>query len=64
VCTPSLTRFSISHSSIFSDYNTFLEAVRAAQADDDGRALELLDKSEEAIDDVVSILNPLAPVVF
>lgn len=56
VCTPRITPHSSPpHTSgISSDYNSFLEAVKAAKAHEDERALELLAKSEEAIEEVVS----------
>ena len=52
---------SISRTQGCSDYRTFLEAVKAAQAHEDERAIELLAKSEEAIEEVVSILEERSP---
>jgi hypothetical protein len=48
-------------SGICSDYNIFLEAVKAAKAREDERALGLLAKSEEAIEEVVSIFKNILP---
>lgn len=48
---------------IRSDYDIFLEAVKAAQAKEDERAFELLAKSEEAIEEVVSRGDETRPYV-
>lgn len=48
---------------IRSDYDIFLEAVRATQAQEDERAFELLAKSEEAIEEVVSRGDETRPYV-
>lgn len=47
---------------ISSDYETFLEAVKAAKAYEDDRAIGLLDKSEQAIEEVVSIFDEPCPI--
>lgn len=44
---------------VSSDYKSVSEAVIAAKAYEDGRAFELLDKSEEAIEEVVSLFDEL-----
>jgi hypothetical protein len=59
VCTPYITPYGFPFHTygISSDYETFLEAVKAAKANEDERALGLLDKSEQAIEEVVSIFG-------
>jgi len=47
---------------IYSDYDTFLEAVKAASANEDERAIELLEKSEQGIEEVVSIFDEPATI--
>jgi hypothetical protein len=66
VCTPyiALCGHPAHTTMIRSDHTIFLEAVKAVQANEDERALELLEKSEEAIEEVVSILKRLHFLLF
>lgn len=59
VCTPHIASSGfLSHTSgISSDYDSFFEAVKAAKANQDEHAFQLLEKSEEAIEEVVSICD-------